>query len=97
MTILLKSCQIGKFHKMETLTKNKLVEAISEADSAKVDASWAILKYKEIGIYRKVACLCQLYNISLEDVVSELPQDEEGRLLDFKTRQIIHDALILES
>jgi hypothetical protein len=82
---------------METLVKNKLIDSIGQADSAKVDASWAILKYKEIGIYRKVACLCELYNISLEDVVQALPQDDEGRLLDFKTRKIIHDSLLARS
>lgn len=71
-----------------------LVGAINKASEAQVDASWAILKYKEIGIYRKIACLSQLLNVQFNDVLSELPQDEEGRILDYKTRHIIHDALI---
>lgn len=83
---------------METsIDTNKLSDSISESDSATIDASWAILKYKEIGIYRKVACLCQLHNLNLEEVLSELPQDEEGRILDYKTRNIIHQALISAS
>jgi hypothetical protein len=80
---------------METITEtNSLTDAIMEADAVQVDASWAILKYKEIGIYRKVACLSSLFQLSFDDVVNELPQDDEGRILDYKTRHIIHDALL---
>ena len=32
-----------------------------------------------------------------DEVVNQLPQDEEGRLLDYKTRHLIHDALIAVS
>ena len=80
---------------METITEtNSLTEAILEANSVQVDASWAILKYKEIGIYRKVACLSSLFELPFDNVINELPQDEEGRILDYKTRHIIHDALL---
>ena len=71
-----------------------LVNSINEANEAQVDASWAILKYKEIGIYRKVACLSQLLDVDFNVVLDELPQDEDGRILDYKTRHLIHDALI---
>ena len=71
-----------------------LVNAINNANESAVDASWAILKYKEIGIYRKVACLSQLLGVDFDIVLDELPQDEDGRILDYKTRHIIHDALI---
>jgi len=80
---------------METATQtNSLTDAIKNASTEEVDASWAILKYKEIGIYRKVACLAKLYDINLENLLNEIPQDEEGRILDYKTRYIIHDALL---
>ena len=71
-----------------------LVNSINKANEAQVDASWAILKYKEIGIYRKVACLAQLLDVDFDVVLDELPQDEDGRILDYKTRHLIHDALI---
>ena len=71
-----------------------LVNSINKANEAQVDASWAILKYKEIGIYRKVACLSQLLGVDFDVVLDELPQDEDGRILDYKTRHLIHDALI---
>ena len=77
-----------------TTSKYSLIHAIEQGDSVKTDASWAILKYKEIGIYRKVACLASLFNIDFEEIVSELPQDSEGRILDYKTRHIIHEALL---
>lgn len=80
---------------METsIDTNILTDAIKVANSEQIDASWAILKYKEIGIYRKVACLSALFNINLQDVLNSLPQDDEGRILDYKTRYIIHDALV---
>lgn len=75
-------------------TATTLTQAINNANESQVDASWAILKYKEIGIYRKVGCLAQLLNIDFDVVLDELPQDEEGRILDYKTRHLIHDALI---
>ena len=34
-------------------TATTLTQAINNANESQVDASWAILKYKEIGIYRK--------------------------------------------
>lgn len=80
-----------------TLQKNELFVSLSNANSVEVDASWAILKYKEIGIYRKVACLSSLFNLDFEVVLDKLPKDEEGRLLDYKTRHLIHDTLLLVS
>ena len=77
-----------------SIDTNILTDAIKVANSEQIDASWAILKYKEIGIYRKVACLSALFNINLQDVLNSLPQDDEGRILDYKTRYIIHDALV---
>lgn len=73
---------------------NNLTNAIGKADEVQIDASWAILKYKEIGIYRKVACLCSLFNLNFEELVNQLPRDEDGRLLDYKTRHMIHDSLL---
>ena len=75
----------------------KLFISLSNANSVEVDASWAILKYKEIGIYRKVACLSSLFNLDFEVVLNTLSKDDEGRLLDYKTRHLIHDALLLVS
>ena len=80
---------------METITnQNILTDAIASSNAVQVDASWAILKYKEIGIYRKVACLSSLFSIDFQTIINQLPQDEEGRILDYKTRQIIHESLI---
>ncbi|NDG53351.1 MAG: hypothetical protein EBY39_10060 [Flavobacteriia bacterium] len=79
---------------METETKLSLSSSLEEATDAQVDAVWAILKYREIGIYRKVASICEVLNLDFNKVVSELPSDEEGRILDHKTRHLIHDALM---
>jgi hypothetical protein len=71
-----------------------LLDHISQANEAQVDSVWAILKYKEIGIYRKIACICEVLNLDFQEVLDQLPQDEEGRILDYKTRHMIHDSLI---
>ena len=72
----------------------KLQSAIKDSSDSQVDAVWAILKYKEIGIYRKVASMCEVLNIDFDEVIDNLPQDEEGRILDYKTRHLVHDILI---
>lgn len=80
---------------METQTDtNLLSSALAEANEAQVDAVWAILKYREIGIYRKIACTCEVLNLDFEDVVAQCPTDEDGRVLDHKTRHLVHDALM---
>ena len=81
----------------QTLEQTELSDAITNANEVEVDTIWAILKYKEIGIFRKVACICNLLNLSFNKIIKELPQDENGRLLDYKTRHTIHDALIKSS
>ncbi len=72
----------------------KLQSAIKDSSDSQVDAVWAILKYKEIGIYRKVASMCEVLDIDFDEVIDNLPQDEEGRILDYKTRHLVHDILI---
>ena len=48
---------------MTTEINYKLLEAFTNANEAQVDAVWGILKYKEIGIYRKVASMCEVLNL----------------------------------
>ena len=80
--------------KMSTTTNVTLLNSISEANEAQIDSVWAILKYKEIGIYRKIACMCEVLDLDFESAIEGLPMDEEGRVLDYKTRHLIHDTLI---
>jgi len=79
---------------METQQVNVVDSSLREANDAQVDAVWAILKYREIGIYRKLASISEVLNLDFEEVVSQFPSDEEGRVLDHKTRHMIHDTLI---
>jgi len=83
---------------MNTETQDiKLLNLIAQANDAQVDSIWAILKYKEIGIYRKIACICEVLSQDMQEMLNDLPQDEEGRILDYKTRHMIHDTLIAVS
>ena len=79
---------------MEVTQTNVINSSLREANDAQVDAVWAILKYREIGIYRKLASISEVLNLDFEEVVSQFPSDEEGRVLDHKTRHMIHDSLI---
>ena len=79
---------------MELEIKNSIDISLRKSNNAQVDAVWAILKYREIGIYRKLASISEVLNLDFEEVVSQFPSDEEGRVLDHKTRHTIHDSLI---
>ena len=74
-----------------------LLSAISSATPEQIDTLWSILKYKEIGIYRKVKCMSSVLGLNFDNVVTELPKDDNGRILDYKTRHLIHDTLIKHS
>lgn len=71
-----------------------LSEAFSNIPSEKIDVLWAILKYKEIGVYRKVKCISSVLGVNFEKFSNLLPKDDSGRILDHKTRHLIHDILI---
>tara|TARA_Y100000310_G_C20615364_1_gene780339 strand:+ start:163 stop:429 length:267 start_codon:yes stop_codon:yes gene_type:complete len=71
-----------------------LVTAIESANSEQLDTLWSILKYKEIGIFRKIKCMTHVLGIDFSQLVDNLPKDDEGRVLDYKTRHMIHDILI---
>lgn len=72
----------------------KISEAINEAKLETVDGLWAILKYREIGIYRKLKAMCAMLNLDADEVIAETEQDKDGRVLDKPTRQAIHDILL---
>ena len=73
---------------------NTIAKAIEKSRPEQIDLCWAILKYKEIGVLRKVKALCSAFGLDLEQVVSELPKEENGRIIDWETRHMIHDSLI---
>ncbi len=72
-------------------------QAIRQANSAQIDCLWAILKYKEIGILRKVKCMSELLRFDLDKACSELPVNENGFIVDYKSRHLIHDILLEKS
>ena len=82
---------------METQNMKTLGKKILKANAAQLDASWAILKYKEIGILRKIECYSELFGLNSEKVAAEAPVTEDGRILDKPTRNSIHEYLITRS
>lgn len=72
---------------------NPLIEKLENANIVELDIAFALLKYREIGIYRKIQALCLSFDLDLDEVLQGLPQ-EEGRLLDWDTRHFIHHYMI---
>ena len=75
---------------------NPLVQKLENANMVELDIAFALLKYKEIGIYRKIQALCLSFNLNLDEVLQGLPQ-EEGRVLDWDTRHFIHHYMIIRA
>jgi hypothetical protein len=72
---------------------NPLTAKLSTANETELDVAFALLKYKEIGIYRKIKGLCLCFGLNFEEVIKGLPP-ENGRLLDRETRHFIHDFML---
>ena len=77
--------------------ENLLFKKISEANQYQMDALWAILKCRDIGILRKIYAMCEVFGIDKKEVVSNIPQDENGRVYDSKNRFLLSQALIQAS
>jgi hypothetical protein len=69
-------------------------QAIQAADLETLDGLWAILKYRDIGILRKLKSMSRLLDIDSNEVFCEAEKDEDGRVLDKQTRKAIHDILL---
>lgn len=82
---------------MQTTEIPTISQAIKKATPAQVDCLWAILKYKEIGILRKIKCMSELLKFNLDEACQELPVNDNGYIVDFKTRHLIHDILLAKS
>lgn len=74
-----------------------LKKAINSAEDAQIDGLWAVLKYKEMGILRKIKSMCFILGLNFENVERDLPKDDQGRIYDFYTRHMIHKYLISAS
>lgn len=71
-----------------------LLAAIKESDEIELDTAWALLKYKTLGIMRKLKCFALIYCLDEAEVLAEAPKDSEGRILDKETRAIICESLL---
>ncbi len=74
-----------------------LLETIADADEVEIDTLWAILKYQEIGILRKLKCMSLVLGLEEDEVIQSAPADSNGRILDHETRKQIHEVLLAVS
>lgn len=71
-----------------------IIDTIKKADEVEIDGMFGVLKYKSIGILRKLKVMALILDLDEETVIKEAPKDGEGRVLDHVTRHEICDALI---
>lgn len=76
-----------------------LSEAIENANEAQVDCLWAILKYRDLNILRKLKCMAEVFgpNFDLDQALCEVPKTHKGFIIDHATRHLIHDVLLKRS
>lgn len=72
-----------------------ILEAIKSADEVEVDAMFSVLKYRSIGILRKLKCMALILDLDEDVVLAEAPKDNQNRILDHESRHAICDALIV--
>lgn len=76
------------------MKKTLLEKAFEQASVTQIDACWAVLKYKNIGILRKVRCISFILGVDYNEVLNEVPTSDDGRIYDKATRNLIHNELI---
>ena len=70
-----------------------LESSLKQASVTQIDACWAILKYKDMGILRKVRCISFVLDIDYDTFLKECPSSNEGRIYDQHTRNMIDASL----
>ena len=63
-----------------------------------IDALWAILKYRELGIYKKLLAMACVRKCDPQVLINEAPkEDDSDRILSTDTRFAIHGPLLARS
>lgn len=86
---------------MKTLSR-KFLKAVSNCDEVQLDLAFAALKYRELGILRKIRCFAFIFFAQKPDsfardeaeLIESMPATTDGRVLDKPSRTLVHDALI---
>jgi hypothetical protein len=68
--------------------------AILNCSDAILDALWAILKYKEISIMRKINAMSEILDVDSNSIMEYAVFSDDGRVLNKETRHVIHSLLI---
>jgi hypothetical protein len=75
-----------------------LIEAIKKADSAEIDATWAILKYKNgPGILRRLKALAAVFGLNPDTITEEAPKNQDGFVLYHETMTFLLEPAMQRS
>lgn len=74
----------------------ELLDKIESADDIDRDIAWSILKRKDpkFGIMRKLKCFARVFGVNEDSVLEEAEQNEDGWIIDYDNRMVLHDALV---
>lgn len=73
---------------------NNIELAIRNSNIETINTLWALLKYRELGILKKINCMAQVLGIDSQEFLRHMVLDEDGRVIDRASRSLIHDILI---
>ena len=71
-----------------------LIEAIERSDLIDQDTLWSILKRKDLNIKKKLQCMARVCGVDIEKTLEGAVKKEDGWILDFENRAMIHEALL---
>jgi hypothetical protein len=71
--------------------KNKILSCTDE----QLDLGFALIKYPELGILRKVKCFSLVFGIDFDDLLSILPKTSDDRILN-KNAKLMLRGLLME-
>ena len=72
----------------------KIEQKILECSEEQLDTAFAVLKYPQIGILRKIKCISLIFGVDFGDLIDTLPKSNDDRILSKKTKAIIRDLLM---
>lgn len=73
---------------------NIIEKSIQDSNIETLNTLWALLKYRELGILKKINCMAQVLGLDKQEFLRHMVTDEDGRVIDQASRKIIHDYLI---
>lgn len=74
--------------------RQKILNKILNASEEQLDTAFAVLKYPQIGILRKIKCFSMIFGIDFDELLSILAKTSDDRILNKKSKDIMRNLLL---